>query len=333
MTDSRLSKASFSDPLIITTPNANYLPNINLGQQVIVSRLDTRYGPEDWARWPQWYFEDYNHFPYILRRPSKEDMPVHPLRRLWWDMTQEDFIEEPGCEGAGRLRDSITQEFNELLSMLRAEIAAEDWSNSPDYHRQLLKAAAEMRYAISSFQYTLQPFTNVLFTVTITQRCYLETRAILDKVRKFDRFLDGTKHEVDLSIMGTVTDRDSLVHELFCKGVPVWFVRTASSIPKTINITRQDYVIDPGPSLGVILKRWPNAPILYAGPRYSGMYLAAIRWRPGVLDLSKIESESSPLPVQEEVQAGSSSGSRNAQKPCSSGSLSLSRTLIEKSIS
>lgn len=67
------------EPLIITTPNTNYLLSINLGHQIVVSRCDACWGPHDWAQWPQWYFDDYDQLPYILRRPAKEDMSEHLL--------------------------------------------------------------------------------------------------------------------------------------------------------------------------------------------------------------------------------------------------------------
>lgn len=334
---SKLSGGAIADPLIITTPNADYLPSINLSQQTVVSRRDARWGPEDWTQWPQWYFGEFHHFPYVLRRPLKQEMPTHPLRRIWWDMTQADFVEEAGCglTGVGRLRDSIVDEFYDLRSALMTEVSLQDGSRSPDDFRQLHEAAAAMRMSISTLRHVIQTFHNVLFSVTAAQRFYLETRAILDKMRKFDpRISTGTKHDVDLSIIGTVTDRPSLVYELFYKGVPVWFVRRAGMIPRTINIIDQVTVTNPHPSLGVILQRWPGAPVFYSGPRSPGMYFATNQWRPGSIDLSSVNPEnwivtshedpvvapatsssSQPLSSQAPTQSASSAPSR-AKKPC-----------------
>lgn len=243
----------------------------------MICRKDGRWGPEDWTQWPQWYFEEFEHFPYILRRPSREDLPNHPLRLIWWNMTKDDFIEESEytLTGIGRLRESIVGRIYELRDTLMTEVYAQNYAHLPGAHRKMHEAAHAMRHASATLRFQPQTFANTVLTVVAFQRYYLETPAIIDKFSKYDlRIFMGKKHEVDLSIMGAITDRVTLVWELFEKGVPVWYVRTAMAIPKTINIVQQAPLSHPHPSCGVVLERWPGAPVFYNGPRSPGMYFA-----------------------------------------------------------
>lgn len=319
--DSQLSNGVQTDPLIITTANADYLPSIKLDQLTIISRRDACWGPDDWTQWPQWYFEEFNHLPYVLRRPRKEEMPSHPLRRIWWDMTEADFVEESGCgfTGIGRLRECISNEFYGLREALMVEVDSQDGSRTPDDHRKLHEAATAMRMCTSTLRHQPATFHNVLFTVTAAQRYYLETRAILDKIRKFDpRILTSKTHDVDLSIMGTVTDRPSIVYQFFQKGIPVWFVRKAITIPKNINIIQQVPVTEPHPSLGVVLARWPRAPVFYFGPRCPGMYYATNKWFPGSIDFSNVGPENWNASSQESPTSSSMAAPPSSQASSSS---------------
>ncbi|EKM73436.1 hypothetical protein AGABI1DRAFT_134779 [Agaricus bisporus var. burnettii JB137-S8] len=71
-----------SDKLVISTPNADYLPQVNLGKQVISICDNGRWGAEDWSQWPQWHFDGQEHFAYILRKPKPSNLLAHPVTTL-----------------------------------------------------------------------------------------------------------------------------------------------------------------------------------------------------------------------------------------------------------
>ncbi len=280
--------------MVITTPNADYLPNVNLNHQIVICRRDGRWGPHDWTQWPQWYFDDYDHFPYILHRPAKENLAEHPLRRLWWDMNSDDFVEEAGCglTGIGRLREEIGLEFYNLRQDLMRIVYAYK-SGTKEDQRKLHAAAATMRHCTATLRWTPQTYLNVVQTVTATQRYYLETQAMLDKIRIREEYR-GERPATVFPFIGTVTNRESVVSELFDKGIPVWYVRAGAFIPRHINIIQQMPLADPHPSLGVVVDRWPNAPVFYTGPLSPGIYFATGKWRPGTIDLSRVGQELPP---------------------------------------
>ncbi|KAF9439809.1 hypothetical protein P691DRAFT_689688, partial [Macrolepiota fuliginosa MF-IS2] len=65
--------------LVISTPNANYLLQVNLSTQVISMCVDGHWGAEDWSQWPQWYFDGQEHFAYILQKPKAQVLISHLL--------------------------------------------------------------------------------------------------------------------------------------------------------------------------------------------------------------------------------------------------------------
>ncbi|KAF9441348.1 hypothetical protein P691DRAFT_643482, partial [Macrolepiota fuliginosa MF-IS2] len=77
--------------LIISTPNVDYLLNVNLGHQIISMCIDRHWGAKDWAQWPQQYFDGQDHFAYILCKPAPQELKTHLLHCLWWDITESDF--------------------------------------------------------------------------------------------------------------------------------------------------------------------------------------------------------------------------------------------------
>jgi hypothetical protein len=86
--------SSSAECLVITTPNADYLPYVDLGNQVVSMCEDGRWGASDWGQWPQWYFEPNDHLPYILRKPDPGSLAGHLMSILWRTFTKQDFVPE-----------------------------------------------------------------------------------------------------------------------------------------------------------------------------------------------------------------------------------------------
>ncbi|KAJ3566228.1 hypothetical protein NP233_g7127 [Leucocoprinus birnbaumii] len=207
-------------------------------------------------------------------------------------MESSDFAEEStyGSTGIGQLRSDLMKQISSLQKDLAIEVDAQHCDHFPGFNRNLRQAANSVLYATTTLQQIPQTYSNTLLTLIAFQRSYLETRALLDKFQKFDpRSYDKENYKVDLSIMGTVTDRPNLVQDLFKHGVPVWFVR--QTIPDQVNICRQVKPTRPDESVGVVLSRWPRAPVFYNGPRSPGMYYGTGNWQPGSIDFSKVSSE------------------------------------------
>lgn len=271
------------EKLAISTPNADYLPLLNLGPQVVAMCTDGRWGAEDWGQWPQWYFIGQDHYAYILRKPDISALPDHPLRRCWWNICETDFRRDQGLE-FGLLSPDIAAEFHTIQENLMNEVKSCACSNGADYQK-LAECSAKMRHCISTLRFTPLPFNSVTLTVASAQRYCLETRAMLDKIAMSKNPPFQTTYPPgDNTRLGCVTDRITLVHELYERGIPVWYVRPSSQVPLNTNIVQQAPVIRPS-RVGIQTKRWPNAPIFYQGPISREMHAEIESWKPGNLQL------------------------------------------------
>ncbi|KAJ3557757.1 hypothetical protein NP233_g11662 [Leucocoprinus birnbaumii] len=281
-----VTAASAKENLIITTPNADYLPQINLGTQSITFYHDGRWGAEDWAQWPQWYFIGQEHFAYVLRKPSTDQLPSHPLRRLWWNMELEHFVDRGS--NIGILKKSIAEELYEIRQQIQTEVDMCRCHEGAVYQK-LQAAAANMRSCTSALLYTPQKFLNVMMTVTAAQRYCLTTKAIVDKINKWDALVtSGNIQPVDNTIMGCVTGHLTSAIEFYEKGVPVWLVRPVGDLPEDIVILEQQYPVMPREA-GVVLKPWKGAPVLYRGPHSREIHATIESWKPTTLDIRLIE--------------------------------------------
>lgn len=302
--------------MVISTPNADYLPQVNLGNQNVTLHVDGRWGAEDWTQWPQWYFTGQEHLPFILRKPQATDLGSHPLRRLWWNMSKADFVPSPDSPDDGRLAPNVVEDFLIIRNTLMEETAPFQGVE----HHKLCSTAEQMRYCVSSLRFTITTFTNILVTVAATQRYCLETRAWLDKFTKWDRLptsqKDGSPLPVDHGIIGCVTDRLPLVAEMLGKGVPVWLVRSASMVPPEINVVQQILVTEPKRA-GVVTEKLFENTYYYQGPLSTEIYLSVSRWKPGLLDMTKIEAGDPPPAMY--TPAASASAQASAQRPAVGG--------------
>jgi hypothetical protein len=154
-----------------------------------------------------------------------------------------------------------------------------------------------MRSLTSSLLFTPQDYCSVMLTVAAAQRSCLATRAILDKIKKWDSMSLTSSPRVNDRILGCVTDRLTIVHEMFEKGVPVWYVRPITHLPRDINIVSPEPVVQPKDA-GIITTPWNGAPVFYHGPLSRRIHDAISLWKPGTLDIRFLPS------VSEDISCG-----------------------------
>ncbi|KAF9439810.1 hypothetical protein P691DRAFT_784821 [Macrolepiota fuliginosa MF-IS2] len=95
-------------------------------------------------------------------------------------------------------------------------------------------------------------------------------------------------------IMGCITDCLPMAYEMYKKGVPVWLVHPLPQISMETNIAKQWPVTELAQA-GICMKRWPGAPISYQGPISHEIHLSIYCWKPGEMDMTKVETEKAEL--------------------------------------
>ena len=71
--------AAIVDNTVVTSPNADYVPEILHPSTEVKLCADLRYGPDDATLWPQPYLDNYLFLPVFLRRCGPRVRPTRPL--------------------------------------------------------------------------------------------------------------------------------------------------------------------------------------------------------------------------------------------------------------
>ena len=227
----------------VSSPNMDYVPNFSQVGQNVYLRKDGRFYTHDFTLWPQWYFEATSHFPFVRRRPCEDELDTHDLRMIWYDMTDADFVREPGSvANVGRLQPDLVKVFLDMRIALSKKIddLIPRLGGHPDDFRNFHYAQQGM--LITSIVLEVGPQTKLmtLFTLTGFQRFYLESLAFYDFHTKWNDVLSSAsqKRPADTSIVGAVMCHLH-VAQMFCMaGVPVWLFRAPYQIASGIKIAR-----------------------------------------------------------------------------------------------
>jgi hypothetical protein len=284
--------------LIATTPNMPFIPDFNLQWGEARVRLDGRFGLVDFTQWPQLYYEAHPHLPFVLRRPPSHELPTHPLRLIWWNVTDKEHVPECGSifGGLGKLSSSYATQLKDLELQLTEEVRRYQDDNGGHRGSRLNICANAMRNTVSRLKYASLTFRDLVQNVAAFQRQYLETRAWLDTLQKWGTRLghavgDGIP-EVDTTIMGCGTYDPSVVQSFFMAGIPVWYIRPPSEVPLNINI---NMVVCPDSARHLIcMEDWPDQPFptLYSSRPSAALLAATTALPPGGFVWRGIEVDS-----------------------------------------
>ncbi|KAJ3563512.1 hypothetical protein NP233_g8896 [Leucocoprinus birnbaumii] len=285
----------FRDTYVITTPNANWLPQVDLGFQDVRVYHDGRWGATDFAQWPQWYFDEQDHFAYILRKPNPQALEKHPLRYLWFEPELEHFVFMNDGQEVGRFASLVGRELYKLRTALLEEVVN---CRCPDggIQRKLNHLANQMKNTTSTIINTPQSYLDAMYTFTAAQRYCLELHALLDKIKKWDELPPLNKpRPVNNAILGCATDRASVVAGLYAMGVPVWYIRPLNHLTSSMTILKQCDCTSPA-EFGINMTPWPGSPSFYTGPLDCGIYKLLQNWQPGAIKRLPLEAISTAGP-------------------------------------
>jgi hypothetical protein len=113
---------AYQEPLVITTPNMDWVLELHNDDSELRARADGRFGLEDCFQWPQKYCKE---FEYAVCIPRKETSSID-LQFAWYSPTTEDFVTHAGTAFAvGTLRSHIVDGIDNLLTIARKRV--EPW--------------------------------------------------------------------------------------------------------------------------------------------------------------------------------------------------------------
>jgi len=265
--------AAISGNFVVTSPNQVLI--WKTPQETVYLRSDCRYGPHDPTLLPQPYVSEY---PYLGSIPSKPMDDNDPLSIMWWNPTRGDFLSSTGgvIDGIGKLRRARYDYFLEMTKHLEERIRSYCANNANNERRSsfyniLHLLERDLLNASSRLDSLPMSFNQMVFQVTEFQRCYLETRGLLDYLEVYWPRMVG-KLEAATTVakcVGATTSNPHVVQEFFTAGLPVWFIRPLQSGPFPHNVLNvvpsfehADWVC--------VDNADPPFPVIYDGPLTDG---------------------------------------------------------------
>lgn len=233
---------------VVSSPNAEWVPELRLGARGIYQRADGRFGFKDRSLWPQHYA---SRFEYICCIPRQPEDPEDTLSMLWWNPGSIDFVPVAGSSvdlPLGELAPDPRTKLQAWRDQLVAEV--KEYHSTHNHNTLLGLLETSMRHAW--YRLTLAPMTRRQMTENVPefQRFCLDIRALLDYILIYSPRMtlpDSDTNDLPVAhhLMGAVTESDETVMQLFKMKIPVWHIRPSPQISPNINIQEVVYFSNP----------------------------------------------------------------------------------------
>jgi len=228
--------------LIISSPNARWIPNMSEDDILRCVRLDGSFYTADFMKVPQIYFQGTYYLPYVLSRPPPKLLDGHPYRLMWYKLDcSNDFVVETGSgsDARGRVRKDLVRELNLLCKALSLKIRSlrDQFAERAHQFRELTYCKMGMTFDWCVLDCAPQTYTLTLLTFASFQRHFLEALACHDYFANWSlRPATDKPRDVDLSVMGAITPHIEEAIRFYMQGVPVWLICPPLQFPKDANI-------------------------------------------------------------------------------------------------
>ncbi|KIK02231.1 hypothetical protein K443DRAFT_97233 [Laccaria amethystina LaAM-08-1] len=284
--------------IIVTSPNADWMPYISLRARDVRAREDGRFGWADFTVCPQWFIESQWHLPFIRTRPTAATIQSHELSFCWWDLRDHHFVESRGSafRDLGTLQSDVADALRGEAKKLHLACRSVQQHKDPGRLFYLANKTIDAALQLKFCNFTRR---DLVYRVACFQRLYLETFAMYEWHTKWAFRLNDTTgqiYEIDESIMGAITDSPDCIAVLYRVGAPAWYVWPPANIPHDMTIR---YIVAPGwekkPNYRgrsaseydpqeFTSRDYPNAPfktVITASPRSSAYVAACQQWCEG----------------------------------------------------
>ncbi|KAI1796489.1 hypothetical protein LXA43DRAFT_937471 [Ganoderma leucocontextum] len=225
---------------LITSPNAEYIPQVEHGLLTVHLRDDGRFGLADPVNAPQIFLWKYPYLCAILRPVQDHD----PLAALWKIPTKDDFIPNKGAVvcGFGRLSPAFLAPLDVLVAetMHRTgDMSSHTSGNAPaEQEADFRWYVVAMRRALDRLRYMSATFRDQVIQVAQLQRYWLLSNAYVEYQSRLHAASSGISPAADVAqgLMGAWSTDPKVVQHLMALGIPVWFLRAHHLIHGEVRI-------------------------------------------------------------------------------------------------
>ncbi|KAJ7587794.1 hypothetical protein C8J56DRAFT_1051023 [Mycena floridula] len=244
------------DTIVITTPNAHFIPQPFLSTESVRPRADGFFGVCDPTLWPQLFDPALPHLTCIERAPKYGnplllELDTSTSRRPF---VPPDFIPEVSCftKVTGMLAEPLRKRFSQAASQARIkgeEFLKRDGKAGHDYFRLLVDKMVGSVVILNHGHFTLE---NLVLAYAVCQRQLLE----LDAYILYQCRLKTKSRSLLSHAMGAFTYSLKEAEELYALEIPVWLVRPSLRVPMDMVISTVKEAETPD----LVVNDWPENP-------------------------------------------------------------------------
>ncbi|RDX39824.1 hypothetical protein OH76DRAFT_1490809 [Lentinus brumalis] len=243
-TDGLVAARDVEANLLVTSPNAHYIPKLPLGRVSIYMVADGTYGALDPACWPQIYHRDFAYFAAV----SKAVTSPHPHSAIWNRPTQADFraLEGVPAPNYGSLTEEFVQPLRTLVFELQERVTAHTSLHRSPTHTPLLHHQCVAEQTCERLRTVPATLRDHEVQVSLLRRHWLLAMAYMRYANHMNIAPRGhAAMSAADDIMGAWTWEADVVDELVNRGIPVWFVRNRVIVPSHTRIGREVGFVEP----------------------------------------------------------------------------------------
>ena len=228
-----------NNAFLVTSPNANFVPDIVEGIVTVYLCDDGAFGKHDPTQWPQLSVSQFPYFPAIPKRPTTAPCP-HAA--IWDNPSPDDFMDIqniPGLvHGFGLLRPQFLEQLAPVVvtMMSKARRYVPPWPTVDAL--PLRRYELEMSRAWERLQHIVGTFRDQMLQLCQVRWYWLLSSAFITFYDRFCREIPAEPLDVDENLMGAWTSDPGVVQTLSFMGIPVWLVRAPHLVSSHIRVAK-----------------------------------------------------------------------------------------------
>ena len=235
--DGRVAAWGPNNAFLVTSPNANFVPDIVQGIITVYMCDDGAFGRHDPMQWPQLYVPQFPYFPAIPKRPTTAPCP-HAV--IWDNPSANDFVEIQNApvHGFGLLQPQFLQQLAPvvvtMISKARGYVAPWPTVDALPLRRYEL----EMSRAWERLRHFAGTFRDQTLQLCKVRRYWLLCSAFITFYDRFCRDAPGEPLDADHDLMGAWTSDPEVVQTLSSMSIPVWLIRAPHLVSPHIRVAK-----------------------------------------------------------------------------------------------
>nr|VWP01367.1 Dehydrogenase with different specificities [Ganoderma boninense] len=234
---------------LVTTPNANYVPEVVQGIVTVCLRDDGTFGEHDPIQWPQMFAWQHPYLAAIPKRPTAmpDVLPAScPHANIWQQPTPDDFfVLDSRAPSYGSLRPQFLQALQPLIAKMSVDVRQYTLHPLCTVDLSILhRYEIELAMAWQRLCHTPATYRDQVLQLGVVRRYWLLCSGFMTFYDLLGR--DRSQGQLDsrIDLMGAWTSEPRVAQMLFAIGVPVWLVRLPVMLPSEIRASLPAWLED-----------------------------------------------------------------------------------------